>query len=80
MKTIFMALVILLAGTTTFAQTHKSKKHHRHHHMTSQMYTCSMHPEVVQNKPGTCPKCGMALVKTKGKKAGTKKEMDGMKM
>ena len=25
-------------------------------------YTCSMHPEVVQDKPGTCPKCGMALV------------------
>ena len=25
-------------------------------------YTCSMHPEVVQNKPGDCPKCGMKLV------------------
>ena len=24
-------------------------------------YTCPMHPEVVQDKPGTCPKCGMAL-------------------
>lgn len=24
-------------------------------------YTCPMHPEVVQNKPGSCPKCGMAL-------------------
>ncbi len=24
-------------------------------------YTCPMHPEIVQNKPGTCPKCGMAL-------------------
>ncbi len=24
-------------------------------------YTCSMHPEVRQDKPGTCPKCGMAL-------------------
>jgi hypothetical protein len=26
-------------------------------------YTCSMHPEVVMNKPGKCPKCGMTLVK-----------------
>jgi Cu+-exporting ATPase len=24
-------------------------------------YTCSMHPEVRQAKPGSCPKCGMAL-------------------
>jgi P-type Cu+ transporter len=25
-------------------------------------YTCPMHPEVVQDGPGSCPKCGMALV------------------
>jgi hypothetical protein len=25
-------------------------------------YTCSMHPEVAQDKPGDCPKCGMKLV------------------
>jgi Cu+-exporting ATPase len=25
-------------------------------------YTCPMHPEVVQIGPGSCPKCGMALV------------------
>jgi P-type Cu+ transporter len=24
-------------------------------------YTCPMHPEVVQDHPGNCPKCGMAL-------------------
>jgi Cu+-exporting ATPase len=24
-------------------------------------WTCPMHPEVVQDGPGTCPKCGMAL-------------------
>ena len=24
-------------------------------------YTCPMHPEVRQDRPGTCPKCGMAL-------------------
>ena len=24
-------------------------------------YTCPMHPEIVQDGPGTCPKCGMAL-------------------
>ena len=25
------------------------------------VYTCPMHPEVRQNRPGACPKCGMAL-------------------
>jgi Cu(I)/Ag(I) efflux system membrane fusion protein/Cu+-exporting ATPase len=25
-------------------------------------YTCSMHPEITSDKPGTCPKCGMDLV------------------
>ncbi|MBL8140237.1 MAG: heavy metal translocating P-type ATPase, partial [Acidobacteria bacterium] len=25
------------------------------------VYTCPMHPEIRQNRPGACPKCGMAL-------------------
>ena len=25
------------------------------------IYTCPMHPEVQQEHPGDCPKCGMAL-------------------
>ncbi|HEY9871319.1 MAG TPA: heavy metal-binding domain-containing protein, partial [Candidatus Obscuribacterales bacterium] len=25
-------------------------------------YTCTMHPEVISDKPGKCPKCGMDLV------------------
>jgi cation transport ATPase len=24
-------------------------------------YTCPMHPEVLSDRPGDCPKCGMAL-------------------
>lgn len=26
-------------------------------------YTCPMHPEVVSDAPGKCPKCGMTLVR-----------------
>jgi len=28
-----------------------------------QTYTCPMHPDVVQDHPGQCPKCGMSLVR-----------------
>lgn len=39
-------------------------------------YTCTMHPEVLTDKPGKCPKCGMALVK----KSPAKKKPAAMKM
>jgi hypothetical protein len=26
------------------------------------VYTCPMHPEVIAQRPGRCPKCGMSLV------------------
>jgi Cu(I)/Ag(I) efflux system membrane fusion protein len=28
-----------------------------------QLYTCSMHPFIIKDKPGTCPICGMELIK-----------------
>lgn len=28
----------------------------------SAVYTCPMHPEVISEQPGYCPKCGMELV------------------
>jgi Heavy metal binding domain len=31
----------------------------------AQKYTCVMHPEVVMDAPGNCPKCGMPLVPVK---------------
>jgi len=36
-----------------------------------QTYTCPMHPEIIRDKPGNCPICGMTLVKkeTEGKKS-----------
>jgi Cu+-exporting ATPase len=32
------------------------------------IYTCPMHPEIQQVGPGSCPKCGMALVPLEGAK------------
>jgi membrane fusion protein, copper/silver efflux system len=33
--------------------------------VTRVQYTCPMHPEVISDKPGNCPKCGMTLVEKK---------------
>lgn len=34
--------------------------------MAGAKYTCPMHPEIVRDAPGSCPKCGMALVPLAG--------------
>ncbi|MFW2477264.1 MAG: copper-translocating P-type ATPase [Sediminibacterium sp.] len=34
----------------------------KHNHHNEQRYTCPMHPEIVKDEPGNCPKCGMNLV------------------
>lgn len=38
-----------------------------HSEHTKEQYICPMHPEVQQDRPGSCPKCGMRLVKTEAK-------------
>ncbi|MBC7417945.1 MAG: efflux RND transporter periplasmic adaptor subunit [Pedobacter sp.] len=37
-------------------QTHQTKV------APKQLYTCSMHPQILEDKPGSCPICGMNLV------------------
>ena len=41
------------------------------------IYTCPMHPEIISDKPGKCPKCGMDLVQ---KKSSTSEHKMGMMM
>ena len=61
-KYILILLIVLLGGgvlsscknKNTSSVTNKSKK---------ELWTCSMHPEIIRDKPGTCPICGMDLVK-----------------
>ena len=62
-----MAIAILFSGMTVFAahsttlvpDTTKTKKVKP----AKVQYTCTMHPEILSDKPGKCPKCGMTLVK-----------------
>ncbi len=41
------------------------------HAQGKQKYTCPMHPEVIMDRPGNCPKCGMTLVRKEEKKHST---------
>lgn len=39
------------------------------HPKNSRIYTCPMHPEVRQERPGMCPECGMNLIPEKSKES-----------
>ncbi|MFX5968706.1 heavy metal-binding domain-containing protein, partial [Acinetobacter baumannii] len=45
------------------------KNEHQHYKVE---YTCPKHPEIIKDRPGKCPNCGMDLVKkeTDSKKVG----------
>jgi hypothetical protein len=51
--------ILAIAGTAAFVSGCKHTDEHGTH---VHRYTCKIHPEVVQNAPGNCPKCGMKLV------------------
>src|SRR5437762_3448999 len=55
-----LAVLVLVAGVAVFlvASLHRGGQHAL---PGEQLYTCGMHPQVIQNKPGNCPICGMKL-------------------
>lgn len=44
------------------AFTTTSETSAKHQHEVGTRYTCSMHPQINQPEPGSCPICGMALI------------------
>ena len=54
MKNFILAVLISCAA---FARADE----HHHADAAKQLYTCGMHPQVVQDHPGNCPICGMKL-------------------
>jgi len=61
-------LVIVLAaaaagGWYLWHQKHPGKATDQQAAQGKQLYTCSMHPFIIKDKPGTCPICGMELIK-----------------
>lgn len=63
MKTIIITMIIATGFAACSGGTNKNNSQDSSAMTAKVMYTCSMHPEVISDKPGKCPKCGMDLVK-----------------
>ncbi len=46
-------------------------QHQNNNQQTGTIYTCTMHPQIKQDKPGNCPICGMTLVLAKEEESKT---------
>jgi membrane fusion protein, copper/silver efflux system len=58
-----LAFVVLsIIGIASYLLVLKSDNHSETEHQ-NEVYTCSMHPQIIRDKPGSCPICGMTLVK-----------------
>jgi ABC-type oligopeptide transport system substrate-binding subunit len=66
-KWILPALMALVLGAAALTLNGCNKSQHDHSDGHAHQYTCPMqeHSDVVRDKPGNCPKCGMKLVEKK---------------
>ncbi len=64
---LFLALASLSCSDKKQPETTKET----HNHEQSVTYTCSMHPQITQDAPGSCPICGMALIEKDLNTSGT---------
>ncbi len=57
-------IIGLLLGWMIFGGYSKNETDHIHDKVTetNHMWTCSMHPQIMQPEPGECPICGMDLI------------------
>ena len=54
----------LLLGWIIFGNSSNKETEHNHNEVAevNQMWTCSMHPQIMRPEPGDCPICGMDLI------------------
>jgi len=65
MKRIINIAFLSFFLVATGCNNSKEKEDHTQHatETVQEIYTCPMHPEIIRDKPGNCPICGMQLVK-----------------
>ena len=61
----FMLAIGLILGFVFFSNSSKKEAHQHTEAGKDEVYTCSMHPQIKQDKPGKCPICGMDLTPLK---------------
>jgi len=64
-KTILIITIFLSANFLFTACSGNDNKATTEQLAKDEMYTCTMHNEVMSDHPGQCPKCNMDLVKQK---------------
>jgi multidrug efflux pump subunit AcrA (membrane-fusion protein) len=62
---IIVAVIVVGFGILNGNQDEKVKSMAAASQDDAQLWTCGMHPEVIVDEPGQCPKCGMDLVPVK---------------
>ncbi|MBU3026085.1 efflux RND transporter periplasmic adaptor subunit [Zobellia galactanivorans] len=53
---------LIFGGTTGKSNSADMSNHDHSAESVDQMWTCSMHPQIMQPEPGDCPICGMELI------------------
>ena len=61
----FYKILSIVLLSLVFACTNDKKDEHSDHNEQKEQdtFTCPMHPEIIRNAPGSCPICGMDLIK-----------------
>ena len=64
LKIVFLLFMVTLSISCKNNHSNIDHDHKNHDHSNEKSYyTCSMHPQIKESKPGKCPICHMSLTK-----------------